>query len=85
MNSIMKKVRKIGIVFLMLILIVICYPFYILYAFGKALCSIEEFSDYFTEFWSIVTYGLDTYDAKIRIRNLMQENQELKSRLEGES
>ena len=77
----MEKLMNVLLFALIGVFMIIAAPFYVIYAFGKALCDIEGFGDFCTYMANLTKSPLNDRLDKQAFKRLDEENQRLKSQI----
>ena len=64
------------------IIIVLSFPAYVIYAFGKALCDKDEISEFYESLWETMMGLKNLSDVKIGARQIHRQNERLKQYIE---
>lgn len=83
MKKMLYIISKVFLFALGIAFVVLSYPFYVVVAFGKALCDMEGFGEFVDSSSKAIMSLASFVDYECTIRNLSRDNKRLKSEING--
>lgn len=83
MKKMLYIISKLFLLALVIAFVVLSYPFYVVVAFGKAICDMEGFGEFVDSSFKAAMSLANFVDYEYTIRNLSRDNKRLKSEING--